>query len=151
LNLTQFWQEARAGKHKFAWVSLNDAKVCPDCMAIALQQPHEGATWEEWRAFGFPKSGHTVCQGACRCRMAPMMYMNAQPMLEPTRADYILAETELTPQVRRIVTMVEAWEEAGENVDELNLLGLSAKQQEEYLRRQLRLRGIEVPEEVTAA
>jgi len=79
------------------------------------------------------------------------MYMNAQPMLEPTRADYILAETELTPQVRRIVTMVEAWEEAGENVDELNLLGLSAKQQEEYLRRQLRLRGIEVPEEVTAA
>ena len=73
------------------------------------------------------------------------MYMNAQPLLEPTRADYILAERELTPQVRRIITMVEAWEAAGEDLAELNLLGLNAKRQEEYLRRQLVLRGIEVP------
>ena len=145
MNLESFWRQARKGEVKFAWVSLNDKAVCPDCMAIALQQPKEGATWDEWRAFGFPKSGHTVCQGYCRCRMAPMMYMEARPLLEPTRADYILAERDLTPQVRRIITMIEAWEAAGEDMAELNLLGLSAKQQEEYLRRQLRLRGIEVP------
>ena len=110
-------------------------------MAIALQQDREGYSWDEWVAFGLPRSGHTVCQGDCRCRIAPLMYVQFSTELEDT--GLILSEEELGDRAERIIAMVEAWKAAGMEARDLNLVGLSAKQQEEYLEDALRGIGVE--------
>lgn len=121
---------------------MNDLRVCPDCMAIAIQQKSEGYTWAEWRDFGFPKSGHTVCWGDCRCVIVPALYVEFSVDIEPGRAGLVLGETEMTDRQRRIIKMVDDWVEAGYGADELELVGLTEKGMELYIEKQLQKRGV---------
>ena len=139
MDIEQFWEEARAGEHKFGWVNLNDGKVCPDCMAIAIQQAREGYTWDEWASFGMPKAGHTVCRDHCRCKLTPYLYVNVSTELQGMS---IMAEGDLPERTQRIISMMRRWENAGYNAEELELMGLSETAQEEYLKKTLISRGI---------
>ena len=139
LELEQFWKEARAGQQLFGWVNLNDGNVCPDCLAIALQQKREGYTWDEWISFGMPKAGHTVCRGHCRCALVPYLYVDTSTELQGMS---IMAEGDLPERTQRIVGMVEQWLDAGQAVDDLELMGLSETAQEEYLKKMLISKGI---------
>jgi len=108
-------------------------------MAIAAQQAHEGYTWDEWIQFGVPKSGHTVCGGHCRCKLTPYLYVNMSTELQHMS---VMVEGDLPERTQRIISMMRRWENAGYNAEELELMGLSEKAQEEYLVRALRREGI---------
>ncbi len=146
MNLEEFWEGAAQGVHHFAWVNLNDMRVCPDCMAIALQQPAEGATWDDWVSFGMPGAGHTVCQGDCRCRMAPLMYVQTSTEFMPGRGGLIISDTGPTEAQRRIIVMVDALEAAGMDLAELDLIGLNEKGMEVYLEERLHMGGVDLPD-----
>ena len=120
-------------------MNLNDGKVCPDCMAIAAQQAHEGYTWDEWVQFGVPKAGHTRCGEHCRCKLTPYLYVNVSTELQHMS---IMVEGDLPERTQRIISMLRQWENAGYNAEVLELMGLSEKAQEEYLEKMLRREGI---------
>ena len=119
-------------------------------MAIALRQDGEGYTWEEWGNFGYPQAGHTVCGGKCRCRLAPLMYVEfSAELAEP--GGLIVSEIEATPVQQRIISMVQAWEDAGLDPRELELIGLTQKEMEAYLRRMLHKHGVTFVDDVKVA
>ena len=139
MSLQGFWNDAAAGEIKFVWVHMSDGSVCPDCLAIAAQQPAEGQTWDEWQSFGFPGSGHTVCRFKCRCVMAPLPYIEraieTPPELEKySRSKFIInVGGELKPQQVRILALSSAIEEAGVVLKSLRLRGLSLTDMEKVL------------------
>jgi len=113
-------------------------------MAIAVQQAHEGYTWDEWIQFGVPKAGHTRCGEHCRCRLTPYLYVNVSTELQHMS---IMAEGDIPARTQRVLDMVRQWEEAGYDAGELELIGLSETAQEEYLKKQLLSKGIVDQEE----
>ena len=54
----------------------------------------------------------------------------------------VMVEGDLPERTQRIISMMRRWENAGYNAEELELMGLSEKAQEEYLVRALRREGI---------
>jgi len=121
-------------------VNLNDGKVCPDCMAIAAQQAHEGYTWDEWIQFGVPRAGHTRCGDHCRCRLTPYLYVDVSTELQHMS---IMAEGEMPARTQRVLDMVRQWEEAGYDAGELELMGLTEKEMLEYIESRMIEEGIE--------
>jgi len=102
-------------------------------MAIALQQPQEGVTWEEWSNFGYPRTGHTVCRGSCRCTLAPMMYIEfSMELAEP--GGLIVSDVGPTEKQQEIIKLIEQWERAGKDPGALELIGKTDDEMLEYLR-----------------
>ena len=71
----------KAGIKKFKWVAVSikiGKEPCPDC------KPRHGRieTMEVWRNIGMPKSGFSVCQRNCKCRVVPESY-NGENLVEP--------------------------------------------------------------------
>jgi len=102
-------------------------------MAIALQQPQEGITWEEWSNFGYPRTGHTVCRGSCRCTLAPMMYIEfSAELAEP--GGLVVSDVGPTEKQQEIIKLIEQWERAGKDPKALELIGKTENEILEYLR-----------------
>jgi hypothetical protein len=56
----------KAAKLKYRWISvIGDSRRCPDCRKRHGQEE----TMKEWEIAGIPRSGATVCQTYCRCRL----------------------------------------------------------------------------------
>jgi hypothetical protein len=142
VNLKTFWKQAQRGEMKFVWVDLNDDIVCPDCFAIGIQQNRTGYTWDEWVQFGLPGAGHTVCRGACRCRLAPVPYLAvgddfAPPVegaVEIDRTFHVINYGGgFSPVQRRILTLASILIAAGIEISLVQLQGLTLTQQEQKL------------------
>jgi len=147
LDIEEFWKQAEAGAVKFAWVSINDNKVCADCAAIAGQADPEGYTWEEWRAFGLPKAGHTVCLGNCRCRLVPLLYVDISTELQD--AGLIIMENgDVGERMKRIQAMIRAYRDAGHDTSALSLVGQSEADMEAYLKAALEIKGVEFSDDI---
>jgi len=54
---------------KFKWITVS-VKPCPDC------EPRHNRveTMKVWRTIGKPRSGFSVCQGSCKCRLVAQKY-----------------------------------------------------------------------------
>ena len=117
-------------------MNLNDGKVCPDCMAIAVQQAHEGYTWDEWIQFGVPKAGHTRCGDHCRCRLTPYLYVNVSTELSELGGLIVGPEEGPTVIQQKIIDLIGKWEAAGNNAKDLDLLGLTENEMLTYLESQ---------------
>lgn len=150
MSLQGFWNATDRGEVNFVWVNMNDGLVCPDCLAIAAQQPAGGATWAEWQQFGFPGSMHTVCLIHCRCRMAPVLYAEQQIEVPPEVSDLNKAKFVVnfgggfTPQQTRILTLSSAIEETGFVLRTLKLRGLTLTEMETVLQLQADRLGLQV-------
>jgi len=54
---------------KFRWVTVS-VKPCPDCSP----RHNRKETMSTWRKIGKPRSGFSVCQGSCKCRLVAEKY-----------------------------------------------------------------------------
>ena len=59
-----------AGVQKYEWVAVGDKSVCVDC-----ERRHgEEGTMEYHKTIGAPRSGFSICQSNCRCKLIPVDY-----------------------------------------------------------------------------
>ena len=82
--------------------------------------------------------------GRCRCRLAPLMYIEFSAELAEPGGLIVGPEVEASPIQQRIISMIQEWEAAGLNPRELELIGLTQNEMEEYLRMTLRQHGINI-------
>lgn len=68
-NQGMYAEYQKAGVKKYRWVTVSE-KPCPDC----LERHGQVETWEDWELIGLPKSGFSVCQENCKCRLVPVNY-----------------------------------------------------------------------------
>lgn len=86
---------------KWAWITVRDNRVCPDCEP----RHNQIETLAHWQEIGMPKSGFSVCADRCRCMLMPAEYADeeidtskpviltpAQVLRIGPRADGLLAE-----------------------------------------------------------
>jgi len=72
---------AERGELTFTWRAVGDKSMCPDC---ADRHGLNGFTLDEWQSRGLPGTGHTQCQGNCRCVMLPDNLLTVESeVLEP--------------------------------------------------------------------
>ena len=134
------------GATLFFWVNLNDGNVCADCMAIALTQPSTGLTWNQWQIRGLPGSGRTVCKNKCRCMLVPNGYLE----IVGTGTFIVFFSTEdkknFPTAVQSLVPlMFITLEENNIFIEESDLIGLSTKQQADFLFDKIIESGIIIP------
>ena len=59
-----------AGVQQYEWVAVGDKSVCIDC-----ERRHgEEGTMEYHKTIGVPRSGFSICQSNCRCKLIPIDY-----------------------------------------------------------------------------
>lgn len=152
MQLNSFFNQVDKGEVKFAWVDVQDDNECPDCFAIVVQQNEEGATMDEWTAFGLPGAGHTVCASNCRCQLVPLLYIETSQVLDMGIRNIRVSVKEVVPtKTENLINMIEAWTAAGLDRIELNLMGLTFAEQEAFMIKKLKSKGIPLPEGVSEA
>jgi hypothetical protein len=63
-RISDVGQYAFQGMEKaMRWITVQDQKVCPDCMP----RHNQSATMEAWEFMGLPRTGWSVCRDNCRC------------------------------------------------------------------------------------
>lgn len=55
----------------YAWLTVGDKNVCPQCVK---RQGWAPKTWAEWKALGLPGEGFTYCGSWCRCQLTLAPY-----------------------------------------------------------------------------
>jgi len=82
-----------AGVQKYAWVAVGDKSVCVDC-----ERRHgEEGTMEYHRNIGEPRSGFSICQSSCRCKLVPVDYDGEdfdEPLLRDKKKTSAITEDE---------------------------------------------------------
>lgn len=117
-------------------------------MAIALTQPRpEGRSWAEWKRRGLPRDGHTRCRWKCRCRLAPVSYINLSVVLSVVTVGGLSINMKgeripITDRQAYLEELVSIWDESGLDNTTLALFGLTELQQIEEVQKQLTARGI---------
>lgn len=78
---------AESGKLTFTWRGVGDKKMCegPETNGGCARLHGEGGrTLAEWQSLGLPATGHTNCQGNCRCMLLPDNLLEVESeILEP--------------------------------------------------------------------
>jgi len=69
VNQAMYAEYKSAGVSRWRWVTVS-AKPCPDC----AERHGQVETWEDWEILGLPKSGFSICQEKCKCRLVPESY-----------------------------------------------------------------------------
>ena len=78
---------AEAGLLTFTWRAVGDKNMCEGPATnggCAGLHGDGGLTLAEWESVGLPKTGHTDCQGMCRCMLLPDNLLEIESeILEP--------------------------------------------------------------------
>ncbi len=68
-NQGMYSEYKNTGLSRWRWITVS-AKPCPDC-----EERHgQVETWEDWELLGMPKSGFSICQNNCKCKLVPENY-----------------------------------------------------------------------------
>jgi|GEM_PF-1226829 len=73
-----------AGVKEYRWVTVSE-HPCPDC----AERHGQVETMEDWELIGLPKSGFSVCQENCKCRLVPVDYTGKdldQPIIRKAKS-----------------------------------------------------------------
>jgi hypothetical protein len=68
-NQGMYAEYKNTGLSRWRWVTVS-AKPCPDC----AERHGQVETWEDWELMGLPKSGFSICQDHCHCKLVPENY-----------------------------------------------------------------------------
>jgi hypothetical protein len=66
-------------EYNWAWIDMADGNVCPDCIRWGKMDPAPFSEWIQNRAE--PGRGESYCGDSCRCLLAPMDLISANPDL----------------------------------------------------------------------
>lgn len=88
-NQATYAEYENAGITKYRWVTMSK-QPCPDCIIRHGQIE----TMETWEQLGLPKSGFSVCQDNCKCKLLPVEYKGEgldQPIIRKPKSPKELA------------------------------------------------------------
>lgn len=83
-NQAAYAEFQSAGVKKYRWITVSE-HPCPDC----AERHGQIESWEDWELMGLPKSGFSVCQENCKCRLVPVDYTGKgldQPIIRQAKS-----------------------------------------------------------------